>query len=281
LKDSVSEVQEKWVTDKKQWKSIEEYVLFLKQKKAYQFAGKYCKDKYILDYGCGPGYGTALLSKVATKIIGVDISRKVINCCNTTYRSHKTLFKKIYPSCRLPFEDKFFDIIVSFHVIEHIPNVRRYLLELKRVLKDRGILLITTPNKVHRLLPFQKPWNPQHIREYSLKSFKNTLSPIFKKIKMMGVYGTDEINTIECKRVRQSRFRVYIHRPGVKLLQVTLPISFFEFLKNLKRNLFPKSIDVTRSVPEVNLPNKYSLDDFTVGYDVNKCLDFLAICYKK
>ncbi|MFH1160287.1 MAG: class I SAM-dependent methyltransferase [bacterium] len=278
-KYSKSDIQERWVSEKKEWKSIEDYLLFLKQKKAYQFSSEYCQDKYVLDYGCGSGYGTARLSNYAKKVIGVDISEEVIEYCTRTYRLPNLSFQKIYPNYSLPFEDKLFDVIVSFQVIEHLPNVQRYLFELKRVLKDRGTLFITTPNRVHRLLPFQKPWNPEHIREYSLRRLNKELTPVFKKVKIMGVYGTDEINAIECKRVRQTPFKAWVYQPGKRALRVVLPTSVVSFLRSLKRKAFSRSKIVPGSTVGVDLLSKYSLDDFTVEDSVDKCLDFLAICY--
>lgn len=276
--DSNSDIQERWVSEKREWKSIEEFLLFLKQKKAYQFVSEYCQDKYVLDYGCGSGYGAALLSNYANEVISVDISGEVIDYCTRVYRLPNLSFQRIHPNCSLPFEDKFFDVIVSFQVIEHIPDVQSYLFELKRVLKDRGALFITTPNRKHRLLPFQKPWNPEHIREYSLRRLNGELMAVFKKVKILGVYGTDEINAIECKRVSQTPFRAYIYQPGMRLLRVVLPASILSFLQSLKRKAFSRSKSVTGSALEFDWLGKYSLDDFTVGYDVDKCLDFLAIC---
>lgn len=52
---SKNDIQERWVTGKKEWTSLDEFLLFLRHKKAYEFASKYCQDKYVLDYGCGSG----------------------------------------------------------------------------------------------------------------------------------------------------------------------------------------------------------------------------------
>ncbi len=280
-KDSNSDVNGRWILEKSEWESREDFLLFLRSKKAYQFASKYCKDKYVLDYGCGSGYGSALLSNYANKVIGVDINEEVIDYCNRTYRLPNLSFKKIYPNYTLPFKEKLFDVIVSFQVIEHIPDVQGYLFELKSVLKDNGVLFITTPNTRYRLLPFQKPWNPEHIREYSLRRLNKELIPVFKKVKIIGVYGTDEINAIECKRVKQNPFKIYVHNPGVRLLRAVLPTSVFSFFKVLKQKSFSSSKSIDGSTLGFNFLNKYSLDDFTVGNNIDKSLDFFATCYKE
>jgi 2-polyprenyl-3-methyl-5-hydroxy-6-metoxy-1,4-benzoquinol methylase len=48
-------------------------------------------------------------------------------------------------------------------VMEHVHDVPGYLNELKRALKDDGVLIITTPNRKYRLYPFQRPINPYHL----------------------------------------------------------------------------------------------------------------------
>ncbi|KKL88322.1 hypothetical protein LCGC14_1925850, partial [marine sediment metagenome] len=128
----------------------------LKSRKEYHYAGEFGKDKTIMDYGCGPGYGSEILSRYAKKVVGVDIRTKAINYSRRTYQQSNLSFQVISPSKPLPFKDDYFDVIISSHVIEHIPNVHKYLGELKRILKINGKLIISTPNKKFRLLPFQK-----------------------------------------------------------------------------------------------------------------------------
>lgn len=280
------DVEERWVTEKKKWNSIEELVLFLKHKKAYRFAEEYCKNKYVLDYGCGSGYGTALLSKSSNRIIGVDINEEIIDFCTRTYNFPNLSFQKINNNSFLPFVDKSFDVIVTFQVIEHIHKVQEYLFELKRVLKDEGILFISTPNRKYRLLPFQKPWNKEHVREYNLKGFRKELMSVFKKVEILGVYGTKEINRIEHKRARQNPVKVYFMLVGKKMLKVILPSRLFLYLKNLYlKNLYQKTFlkkaRISSSSQDVNLIYNYSIDDIIVGKNVGISLDFLAICYKE
>lgn len=44
------------------------------------------------------------------------------------------------------FEDDFFDVIVALDLIEHVRDPKRFLLECKRKLKHRGVLILDTPN---------------------------------------------------------------------------------------------------------------------------------------
>ena len=48
---------------------------------------------------------------------------------------------------KLPFQNGSFDVIPSFHVIEHIPNLGNVLKEIARVLKKSGYLVFTVPSE--------------------------------------------------------------------------------------------------------------------------------------
>ncbi len=271
-------VEDRWVSEKEKWSSLEEYVLFLKQKKAYQYAAGCSKHRRVLDFGCGSGYGTWLLSDHAREVIGVDISEEAIRHCAQTYRAPTLSFQEISPDYKLPFDDGSFDVIVSFQVIEHIPDVRSYLTELKRVLERSGSLFLTTPNRKYRLLPLQKPWNPEHFREYSSKSLERELSSVFEKVEILGVYGTEEINAIERGRVKQSPTRVYMYGPAIRALKAVLPASIISKLR--KRAPQAPPYQAPRNALDPGVLRGYSLEDFTVGPDLLQCLDFLAIVQK-
>src|SRR3989344_2552237 len=95
----------------------------------------------ILDVGCADG---DLLSVFVSqqRIYGVDISRSLIKSANN--KGIRAQFANL--ENRLPFKNEFFDIVVIHHVLEHVLNTDRMLLEVNRVLKRAGTLLLTFPN---------------------------------------------------------------------------------------------------------------------------------------
>ena len=48
----------------------------------------------------------------------------------------------------LPFADNHFDVVVSNHVIEHVPDAEKHLSEIRRVLKNDGLVYLATPNRL-------------------------------------------------------------------------------------------------------------------------------------
>ena len=76
------------------------------------------KGKIVLDAACGEGYGSHILSQVAKQTFGVDISQETIDHATNQYKSDTLSFINA-SICKLPFEDKSIDIVVSFETIEH------------------------------------------------------------------------------------------------------------------------------------------------------------------
>ena len=62
----------------------------------------------------------------------------------------------------LPFDDSSFDVVVCFEVIEHIERQDEALDEIRRVLRETGCLLISSPNR-----DVYTPGNPHHVHEYA------------------------------------------------------------------------------------------------------------------
>jgi 2-polyprenyl-3-methyl-5-hydroxy-6-metoxy-1,4-benzoquinol methylase len=261
-----------WVSPKEEWQSIGEYILFLKQSKAYEYVKPYCNDKCILDYGCGSGYGVMAISEHAKSVIGVDINKQIIDHCNERYKKVNVSFKQVNAEYPLPYENGVFDIIVSFQVIEHLPDVSRYLSELKRLLKDEGLLFIATPNRNYRLLLFEKPWNPEHIREYSYKSLNNELRRVFSDVKISGVHGNEKVDSIERKRVYRS--------PLKHLLWIILPKSVISSIQARRHKSNTSTLDRKQLIVGDTLLQKFSLTDFDIGEYTIRCLDLMAVCRK-
>jgi len=84
--------------------------------------------------------------------------------------------------CALPFKDEAFDAVVCREVIEHVPDDRDLLWEIKRVLRPGGWLYISTPNAFNIL-----PDGVVHVRGYSPLNFLKALATYgFEVIKKRG-----------------------------------------------------------------------------------------------
>jgi SAM-dependent methyltransferase len=95
----------------------------------------------VLDAPCGDGSLAATLRQAGYDARGVDINATGAGLLGPAYHD-------VDLNGRLPFADALFDVALSLEGIEHLENRFAYLRELRRVLKPRATLILTTPNIV-------------------------------------------------------------------------------------------------------------------------------------
>jgi len=143
----------------------------------YRLAVPLAAGKTILDFGCGTGYGSGMLAQTAARVTGLDIdesalvwARETHNASNLNFVRHDDLGESLTAAS--------FDLVTCFEMIEHVDHAtqKRAIASIARMLRDDGLLLISTPNpEVTRLYGA----NPYHIREMSEAEFRDLLSPHF------------------------------------------------------------------------------------------------------
>jgi 2-polyprenyl-3-methyl-5-hydroxy-6-metoxy-1,4-benzoquinol methylase len=104
-------------------------VLYAYHLKRYQFARQFVKGMTVLDSGCGEGYGSCLLSEDATCVYGIDKDKIVIEQARQRYSNAKVCFLAM-DVVRTDFPSAMFDVVVSFEILEHLPDHHAYLSEV-------------------------------------------------------------------------------------------------------------------------------------------------------
>ena len=250
---------------------------------AYKFASRFAYRKVVLDVGCGAGYGVYELSKVAQLAVGIDISREKIIFSHLKYGDNASFI--VASALNLPFRKCSFYIVTSFQVIEHInpKMVNTYLNEIKYVLKDDGMFILSTPNKRLRLLPLQKPWNPEHWKEYDEKELRRILKPVFPNIKIYGLSATKTIYMTEYNRVKQNPFKIYIIQPLANIIsKLHLPIIIVSLLKASYLRITRAYLSKLKSkeVSNLNFRDIVLENFYFTRENLKSCLDFYAVCKK-
>lgn len=136
------------------------------------------RGKIVLDIASGEGYGSNILSNYAKEVIGVDKSDEAINHAKITYKKENLIFLQGDASL-IPIADNKFDVVVSFETLEHHEKHKEMMLEIKRVLKEDGIVIISTPNKYY-YSDLPKYSNEYHVKELYFEEFKNLMNTFFK-----------------------------------------------------------------------------------------------------
>ena len=262
------------------------FLLHANHIKAYDFVASFCKNKKVLDIGCFIGYGEARIFSQAKEIIAIDSDDKALKFARRN-RLPKVKFEKM-DARRLPFSNETFDIVIAFQLIEHIPlnEVGNFLCEVRRVLKEKGLVFILTPNRKFRLLPFQRPFNPEHYQEFTAKGLLKVLKTNFEDVVIKGTRAKDWIEGIERKRVRKSPFQAYILTPPYRFLNTVLPMGIKVLLEKIgpiikSSGSEDKQISGNNDQIFNNLFQKFSMNDFYLESQmIDKSMDLFAICKK-
>jgi len=226
--------------------SKESYLLYLRHLFAYQFVLANFSSRFdtLLEIGIGTGYGLELLKSNFKRIIGVDID----------FLKNKEDYIFIQSDANyLPFKSQTFSFIISFQVIEHIEDDIGFLKEIFRVMKEKGMFVLSTVNAKYRIKKGKKPWNKYHVREYFEDELEGLLKKVFPSVEIFGVRAKKDIEKVEKLRAKRCIFPTnYI-----------LPL-----LDIFKRK-------------DKDYVGKYNINDFYVTKEnLDESLDFIAVCKK-
>lgn len=143
----------------------------------YMFVMRQIRPEFsILEIGCGTGYGARLLADKAKQVIATDKADQELRESWNVYDKANLTFTDKIP-------DNKFDIVVSFEVVEHIPEkeIPDYFETIKSHMKSAGVAFLSTP----RALPFEersKNRQLEHVKEYEYKEFCSLLDSNFKNV---------------------------------------------------------------------------------------------------
>jgi 2-polyprenyl-3-methyl-5-hydroxy-6-metoxy-1,4-benzoquinol methylase len=98
----------------------------------------------VLDVGCGEASFSSELHRAGRVVVGVDVAEEPLR--RGRARQPELDLRLISLAGSWPFEDSSFDVVWAGEVIEHVADVAPWLSELRRVLRPRGTLLLTTPH---------------------------------------------------------------------------------------------------------------------------------------
>lgn len=126
---------DEWLKEKKQSMILEKFY------NCFSHGGT--KHPKILDLGCGAGYDAKILNKMGARVVGVDISDKLIEIAKNEVTSCKFFVGDIKESMSKLGK---FDGVVCLATIIHIDiqNMKQTLLNMAEVLKKGGLLILSS-----------------------------------------------------------------------------------------------------------------------------------------
>lgn len=183
------------------------------------FFRKYVKEgERILDLGCGNGRLFEFFKNRNVEYIGVDNVEKLIEIARKKYPEAKFL---VGDALNLPFSDNYFDKVFSIAVFHHIPSGEfrlQFLKEVRRVLKQEGLLILTVWDLWRRVasLKLLTKFTIFKIFGKSGLDFKDVFVPWGKKVKRYYHHFTKRelINLVKKEGFKIKKFGVVKNETG-------------------------------------------------------------------
>jgi ubiquinone/menaquinone biosynthesis C-methylase UbiE len=140
----------------------------------------------VLDIGCGAGEFSAALAAAGTRPIAVDVAAEALRRARERVPD---LDARLWAAgAPLPVPDNAVDVVWAGEVVEHVVDVAPWLSELRRVLRPRGTLLLTTPHHGAGTLlrlalsprRFAQHFQPRsdHVRFFSPRTLRDLLDDL-------------------------------------------------------------------------------------------------------
>lgn len=138
------------------------------------------KDMKVLDFGCGDGKFTSLLTEKTLYVNGVDISSHALRFARCLVPEAN--FSELNGN-QLPFPDNNFDIVCCLDVFEHIPPVQInfWIKEIQRIMKKNGKLVFSVPSIL-------KNTDAKHFQHFTVRKLEELLGNYFTDFHFKGYF---------------------------------------------------------------------------------------------
>lgn len=129
-----------------------------------------CEGDKVLEIGCGNGYYLSLLNRLGLKIslAGIDNDKAALFDAQR-FIGDKKVNLILADATKLPFKDNSFNKAICSEVVEHVKDDKKVLREIHRVLKKRGIMVLSTCNINYPFFWDPINWVLQHIFKTHIK----------------------------------------------------------------------------------------------------------------
>lgn len=133
----------------------------------------------VLEIGCGSGEKfLSVLKRKGCEVFGVEINDRYVEMHE---KRGLNVFYGSLEEAKFPYEH--FDTVIMSQVIEHLPSPKQTLIEIRRILKQEGRILIYCPNADGYLRScFGKYWHGWHIPFHFFVFSNRTISKLAKDV---------------------------------------------------------------------------------------------------
>jgi SAM-dependent methyltransferase len=153
----------------------------------YEWIGARLIGARVIDMACGEGYGSEVLSRGASSVIGLDANPDAHQHARLRYRRQNLRFER--GLVETFGEPGSVDAVVFLQTIEHVQDPKAVLAHFRRLLAPGGVAYVSTPNLLTLAPPgASKSDNPWHLREYRAQEFEAVCRSGFDDVELLGLF---------------------------------------------------------------------------------------------
>jgi ubiquinone/menaquinone biosynthesis C-methylase UbiE len=104
------------------------------------------KDLKLIDIGSSTGIMTKLLSEHFSETVGIDIDEQGVKYARENFENDHLSFSTS-DAMNINFPDNSFDVVNCSHIYEHVPDSKKLMSEIYRVLKPGGVCFLAAGNR--------------------------------------------------------------------------------------------------------------------------------------
>jgi 2-polyprenyl-3-methyl-5-hydroxy-6-metoxy-1,4-benzoquinol methylase len=153
----------------------------------YEWIGARVAGLRVIDMACGEGYGSEVLSRSASSVVGVDANPEAHEHARLRYQRQNLTFERGLVDGYG--EESAYDAVVFLQTIEHVQEPEAVLEHFRRILAPGGVAYVSTPNVLTLAGPDrEKSDNPWHIKEYRAEEFDALCRSVFEQVELLGLF---------------------------------------------------------------------------------------------
>jgi SAM-dependent methyltransferase len=103
----------------------------------------------VVDVGCGNGAYLRRLAPRVPRLVGLDLSRGMLADVAQGWDEGAPLHLAVADAQALALRDQCADVVLTMHMLYHVPDIPAAVRELRRVLRHGGVLLAATNGERH------------------------------------------------------------------------------------------------------------------------------------
>jgi SAM-dependent methyltransferase len=150
----------------------------------YEWIAARAHGRRVVDLACGEGYGSAVLARTATSVVGVDANPEAFEHARLKYTRPGLSFERDM----IETWSGDVDCVVFLQTIEHVQDPDAVLERVRELIGRDGVAYVSTPN-VLTLAPEgqERSGNPWHVREYRPQEYRALCERHFSRVDLLGL----------------------------------------------------------------------------------------------